>query len=81
MAIKVYRSCNADLHTGMIDGGWKQYAMNRGGYVEGVSAGIRRCMSGVWHGMNEAQTKYLPDGRPCNTPYYVAVSPADVENV
>lgn len=81
MAITVYRSCNADLFEGMTDGGWKKYAMHRGGYVEGDTAGVRRNMSGVWHGFHEAQNKWLPDGRPCITQNYLDVSPMDLENV
>jgi hypothetical protein len=82
MAYTVAISCNDALHEGMTDGAWKKYAMHRGGaIVEGVSAGSRKCMSGVWHGFHEAPNKYLPDGRPCITPNYLDVTPIDPENV
>lgn len=81
MAITVIRSCNAELHEGMTDGGWKKAIMHRGGFVEGDLAGVRRCMSGVWHGFHEAQPKWLPDGRQVSTQNYIDVSPMDLENV
>lgn len=81
MAYPTPRSCTANLHAGMTDGAYKKYAMNRGGFVEGDTAGVRKLMSGVWHGFNEAEQKWLPDGRPCVTATYVDVAPVDKENV
>lgn len=81
MAYPPSRSCNEDLRAGMTDGAYKKYAMNRGGFVEGDTAGVRKLMSGVWHGFNESPTKFLPDGRECTSPYYVDVTPEDKENV
>jgi hypothetical protein len=74
MAYAPHRSCNNALHAGMTDGAYKHYAPDRGGFVEGDTAGVRKLMFGLWHGFNEAATKWLPDGRPCTTPYYVDVA-------
>lgn len=81
MAYAQPRSCNASLHEGMTDGGWKKYAANRGGFTEPTSANVRKDMSGVWHGFHEKQPKVLPDGRVYPTPNYVDVTPMDPENV
>lgn len=81
MAYPQARSCTVSLKEGMTDATYKHYRPNTAGIVEDTTAGIRRLMSGVWHGFNEVQEKCLPDGRPFNTPYFVSVTPEDEENV
>jgi hypothetical protein len=81
MAYAPWRSCNGALEAGMTDGAYKKAAINRGGFVEGDFAGVRKLMSGVWHGFNEVEQKFLPDGRPCVPPYYIDIAPVDEANV
>lgn len=61
MSYAAHRSCVADLHLGMADGTYKQYAMNRGGVVEDTTLRVRETMCGTWHGFNEAPAMHLPD--------------------
>jgi hypothetical protein len=75
------RSCIADLHEGATDGTYKKYAVNRGGFVEGVTALARREMSGVYHGFNERANKLMPNGAQITTPNYVDIAAMDSENV
>lgn len=81
MAYAQPRSCNMSLKEGYFDGGFKHYRPNTAGKIEDCTAGIRRQMSGVWHGFNELEVKYMPDGTPVKTPYFVSVTPQDDENV
>ena len=81
MAFPTARSCNTDLRLGMVDGKVKQYAMNRGGVVEGTTAPIRQKMSGAWHGFNMPRNACLPNGEEFTLPNYYDITPEDEENI
>lgn len=70
-----FRSCNDDLHRGMVDGTYKFGRPDAGGVVDPMTAEVRKQMDGIWHGFNETPEKVLPDGRKVRTIDYMDVSP------
>lgn len=59
MAYPPLRSMNADLHTGIADGTYKQVAPDRGGCVEQATLDSRRDLHDMYFGIHEAPTKEL----------------------
>lgn len=62
-----HRSANNELHYGVLDGVYKDSSPNWANIQIDNSAPVRRQMDHIWHGFNEAGTKYLPDGRSYTT--------------
>ena len=67
MAHPKYRSANNELHYGILDAVYKDSHINWANIQTDDSAPVRRQMDKIWHGFNEASTKYLPDGRSYQT--------------
>lgn len=81
MSLPAQRSKVDNLHKGMSDGSYKEYAPNRGGFVEDSTVAVRRSMSGAWHGFNEIKTKPLPDGTSWTCKMFDSITPEDNENL
>jgi hypothetical protein len=60
MAYPRLRSMNADLHTGLVDGSYKQIAPDRGGFVEKATYDSRAQLHDMYFGIHEAPTKVVP---------------------
>lgn len=74
MAYAPHRSAIDELNQGMIDGKYKQIAMNRGGQIDPCTHAARADLMGIWYGMTEAPVKELPDALPAHTPTTVHCS-------
>lgn len=75
------RNYNTNLQMGVTEGAYKQAAPNRGGEVEDTFVGVRKQMSGAWHGFSDTKYRIMPDGRSYPCPQYFDVIPQDDENI
>lgn len=67
MSYAQHRNPVHELWYGINDGVYKDSHMNWANVQMDDTAAPRKQMDRVWHGFNEAATKYLPDGRSYQT--------------
>jgi len=67
MTYAPHRSNNDELKYGINDGVYKDTAPNWANVDDADTANVRKQMDRIWHGFNEADIKYLPDGRSYRT--------------
>jgi hypothetical protein len=67
MSYAPHRSNVKELLYGINDSVYKDSHINWANIQTDDSTNVRRQMDKIWHGFNEAQTKYLPDGRSYQT--------------
>lgn len=78
MAYPPLRSMNAELHTGLADGRYKQVVKDRGGFPETATYDNRRDLHDMWYGIHEAPVKDLaPSFGPERTQGFQSTPEAD----
>lgn len=65
MAYAQHRSANRALEQGMVDGSYKQYIKDRGGFPEHTTCENLRDLSDTYYGRIQAPMMETPDGLSC----------------